>query len=192
MQEYLRTANGALVPIRDGLQVGRDPAGDVVLDDVSVSRAHLVLRGRPGRWFAEDLGSRNGTRVNTSRLAFGQRHPLRHGDELQLGTVCLWVISQAEADDIDRTNSVVLRRPDWVAGLSAFQFDVVRHLAAPWLAGGEPATNAEIAGSLGTPLAVEAVKAALRRVYAKAGLTDEGGANKRRELCVRAQKQGWI
>ncbi len=53
-------------------------------------------------------------------------------------------------------------------------------------------SNEEIAARLGTPDATEGVKAALRRVYAKAGLTDVSSATKRRNLCLVARRRGWI
>jgi hypothetical protein len=70
---------------------------------------------------------------------------------------------------------------------------VVRHLAAPWLAGEEePASNAAIAQALGTPVAVDAVKAALRRTYVKVGLSGAPDGAKRRSLCRIARQRGWI
>jgi ABC transport system ATP-binding/permease protein len=46
-------------------RIGRDPANDIVVDDVLVSRFHAELRARPdGLHELVDLGSRNGTFVN--------------------------------------------------------------------------------------------------------------------------------
>lgn len=192
MTEHLRLPSGELIPLADGLKLGRSPDCAVSVDDPSVSREHAVVRGRPGRWFVEDLGSRNGTRVNASRLVFGQAYPLRHDDRVLLGTVHVVVLSAAESDDADRTSSLEADRAYMAIGLSPFQHQVVVCLAEPWLAGGEPANNADIARLLGTPDAVDAIKAALRRVYAKAGLTEDRSRTKRRELCLFAQRQGWL
>lgn len=192
MTEHLRLPSGELIPLADGLKLGRSPDCAVSIDDPSVSREHAVVRGRPGRWFVEDLGSRNGTRVNASRLVFGQVYPLRHDDRVLLGTVHVVVLSAAESDDADRTSSLEADRAYMAIGLSPFQHQVVVCLAEPWLAGGEPANNADIARLLGTPDAVDAIKAALRRVYAKAGLTEDRSRTKRRELCLFAQRQGWL
>jgi hypothetical protein len=53
---------------RDGgaeVKLGRDAANDLVIDDATLSRTHLVLHRDPlGRWTARDAGSRNGTRVD--------------------------------------------------------------------------------------------------------------------------------
>lgn len=192
MTEHLRLPSGELIPLADGLKLGRSPDCAVSVDDPSVSREHAVVRGRPGRWFIEDIGSRNGTRVNGSRLVFGQAYPLRHDDRVLLGTVHVVVLSAVESDDVDRTSSLETDRAYAAIGLSPFQHQVVVCLAEPWLAGGEPANNADIARLLGTPDAVDAIKAALRRVYAKAGLTDDRSRTKRRELCLFAQRQGWL
>lgn len=192
MSEFLRVPTGALVPLADGLRLGRSPDCGLTVDEPSVSREHAVVRGRPGRWFLEDLGSRNGTWVNATRLTFGQPHPLRHEDRILLGTAAVVALSAAETEDIDRTSSLETDRAYAAIGLSPFQHQVVVCLAEPWLAGGEPASNGDIAVLLGTPDAVDAIKAALRRVYAKAGLTGDPSRTKRRELCRFAQHQGWL
>jgi hypothetical protein len=79
--------------------------------------------------------------------------------------------------------------------LSAFQRQVVQALCGPWLAGASLETlpsNEEIAAKLGTPDATGTVKAALRRIYAKAGLSDQPPHAKRRALCRVARQNGWI
>ena len=77
--------------------------------------------------------------------------------------------------------------------MSPYQLQVVRHLAAPWLAGAEePASNAAIAQALGTPAATDAVKAALRRIYVKVGLAGAPDGGKRRSLCRVARERGWV
>lgn len=192
MSEFLRLPDGVLLPLTDGLRLGRSPQADLTVDEPSVSRDHAVVRGHPGRWFLEDLGSRNGTRVNANRLMFGRPHPLRHDDQVRLGGLLLVVVSVDESSDADRTNSLAIDQPPADLALSPFQRQVVGWLAEPWLTGGEPAGNAEIAQRLGTPDAVDAVKAGLRRIYAKAGLTDDRSRAKRRELCRFAQQQGWL
>jgi pSer/pThr/pTyr-binding forkhead associated (FHA) protein len=45
--------------------LGRDAANDVVVDDATLSRVHLVFRrDAAGRWTVRDAGSRNGTKVD--------------------------------------------------------------------------------------------------------------------------------
>ncbi|WP_010524699.1 FHA domain-containing protein [Nesterenkonia sp. F] len=62
---------------------GRNPDAEIFLDDVTVSRSHLVFRRRQdGRFELEDRGSLNGTYVNQDRV---DRHQLSVGDEVQIG-----------------------------------------------------------------------------------------------------------
>jgi hypothetical protein len=66
----------------DLLTVGRNPASQLFLDDVTVSRHHArVLRDAAG-FLIEDLNSLNGTYVNRRRV---ERHHLSDGDEVQIG-----------------------------------------------------------------------------------------------------------
>ena len=89
---------------------------------------------------------------------------------------------------------------DQVAGtngaqLSPFQRRVVHCLCGPWLAGSsleELPSNEQIAAELGTPGATGTVKTALRRIYAKAGISDQPAHAKRRALCRIARQRGWI
>lgn len=63
-------------------QVGREPASDVFLDDVTVSRRHAEIRRVGRHYVVRDLGSLNGTYVNGTRI---DEHTLYDGDELQFG-----------------------------------------------------------------------------------------------------------
>lgn len=74
--------------------IGRDPAADVHLDDVSVSRYHsrIVIDGSAAR--LEDLGSKNGTYLRESRVEGAV--PLRDGDAIRLGSVAV-VFRRSEA-----------------------------------------------------------------------------------------------
>ena len=53
-------------------------------------------------------------------------------------------------------------------------------------------SNQEIAAELGRPGATVTVKAALRRIYAKAGISDQPAHAKRRALCRIARQRGWV
>lgn len=66
----------------DRFTVGRDPASDVFLDDVTVSRNHAVIVRRADGLHIDDLGSLNGSYVNRRRI---ESHYLVDGDELQIG-----------------------------------------------------------------------------------------------------------
>jgi hypothetical protein len=68
------------------LLLGRGDDCDLVVDDPQVSRHHARLTWQAGSWFVEDLGSTNGTRVNSMSVT-GQRHLLNPGGLLSLGGV---------------------------------------------------------------------------------------------------------
>lgn len=67
---------------RPRLVVGRDPASDIFLNDITVSREHAVLDVHPGEVNVSDAGSLNGTYVNGVSV---DRAVLRNGDQLQVG-----------------------------------------------------------------------------------------------------------
>jgi pSer/pThr/pTyr-binding forkhead associated (FHA) protein len=183
-------ADGEHVPLHDGLTIGRAEEETVHLADSAVSRQHAVIRRRGDRWLVEDCGSRNGTRLNDARVPSFAECPLRDGDRLTIGRITLRVRLGTTTDPA-ATSSLVTAESS-PSALSPYQQQVIRLLAEPWLRGHEPATNAEIAEQLGTPQAVEAVKAALRRSYVKAGLASLPTHTKRRELCRLASERGWI
>ncbi|MBI5667262.1 MAG: FHA domain-containing protein [Chloroflexi bacterium] len=58
-------------------------------EDLGVSRQHLALFPEGDRLMLEDLGSGNGTLLNTTRLKPGEPQPLSHGDHLYLGRLRL-------------------------------------------------------------------------------------------------------
>ncbi len=75
------------VPLtRDIFNVGRRPDNDLVLDDPRISRHHLQLRLRYGRYVLYDAQSRGGTYVNGQRVT---EHILTPGDVIQIGGTSL-------------------------------------------------------------------------------------------------------
>ena len=77
---------------RDGgavVTLGRGAENDLVVDDATLSRAHLRLeRGADGGWTVRDLGSSNGTRVDGARLGDAAA-PLHSGSTIEAGAVRL-------------------------------------------------------------------------------------------------------
>ncbi|HKC50121.1 MAG TPA: transglycosylase SLT domain-containing protein [Myxococcota bacterium] len=69
---------------RRELVLGRDPGCDWVVDDARVSREHARIAPGEGEHVLEDLGSRNGTRVNGQPVAGAV--VLRDGDLVDLGS----------------------------------------------------------------------------------------------------------
>ena len=62
--------------------IGRHPDSDVFLDDVTVSRRHVLLERDAGGFRLRDAGSLNGTYVNRRRVDDAR---LDSGDEVQIG-----------------------------------------------------------------------------------------------------------
>ena len=67
---------------RQTTTLGRDPASDVFLADVTVSRHHCEVVRVDDGFEVRDAGSLNGTYVNGERVTSAG---LAHGDELQVG-----------------------------------------------------------------------------------------------------------
>ncbi|MBV8964982.1 MAG: FHA domain-containing protein, partial [Mycobacteriaceae bacterium] len=74
---------------------GRDPASDIVLDDVTVSRQHAEFRLHDGQFRVEDVGSLNGIYVNRDRVEWSE---LVNGDEIQIGKFRLLFITATVVD----------------------------------------------------------------------------------------------
>jgi serine/threonine protein kinase len=71
--------------VKGTLTLGRDPARDVVLHDIQVSRHHATLHIAAGGVRVTDQGSTNGTFVNDKPLKPRTPCPLQPGDTLRLG-----------------------------------------------------------------------------------------------------------
>jgi len=59
---------GQAIPLAVITGLGRAPTNTVVLSEPFASNEHARLYRRDGRWWLEDLGSRNGTQLNGERL----------------------------------------------------------------------------------------------------------------------------
>jgi len=109
---------------RPSLTLGRSSTNDVFLPDRTLSRVHARLDQKPGGLVLTDLGSRNGTQLNGSRLV--EPIVVRPGDRIVLGETSIEVSEEAHstarvvidgADKLDRTMistanaALSLRRP---------------------------------------------------------------------------------
>jgi predicted component of type VI protein secretion system len=194
-QIWLTFPNGREHELTDSMTIGRDTKNDLVMESAAVSREHAAVTLSDGRWYLEDRGSFNGTYLNGTRVVPGTRLPLRHADRIGIGTETLLFSWPAQLRDPDTTEPAEEVAAVGGAQLSAFQRQVVQALCAQWLAGASLETlpsNEQIAAELGTPGATGTVKAALRRIYAKAGLSDQPAHAKRRALCRIARQNGWV
>ena len=76
------------IPLLEGVNViGRGPDAAIQIDSPGVSRHHARIVVADGEATLEDLGSKNGTDLNGTRITT-PRH-VCHGDEIRLGTIVL-------------------------------------------------------------------------------------------------------
>lgn len=74
---WLETAAGERTAIRGNCSIGRSPKSSIVLDSPKVSRRHAIINVQNvGEFWLIDLGSINGTFLNTRRV----HHPIRLSD----------------------------------------------------------------------------------------------------------------
>jgi predicted component of type VI protein secretion system len=93
---YWLKHRGTFFPVHQGDSLlGRSPECLIVLPSERVSREHAVVRRIHCGLEIEDLGSRNGTWVNGSRIR--RATVLQQGDEVQLGDDVLEVVLKPNA-----------------------------------------------------------------------------------------------
>ncbi len=73
--------------------LGRNAANTIVLPDAFASAEHAIVSWRSGQWWLEDMGSRNGTRLNDEAIMAPT--VLSAGDVISIGQVKLKVEIEA-------------------------------------------------------------------------------------------------
>jgi serine phosphatase RsbU (regulator of sigma subunit) len=76
----------------ESVVIGRSSSADLALADRFLSRRHARLFSEGELWFAEDLGSRNGTLVNGTAIQEPTR--LQPGDELRLSGSVISILTE--------------------------------------------------------------------------------------------------
>ena len=168
-----------LVPLANGVyHLGRDPSCEIIVVSRSVSRRHARLTIDGGTFLVTDLGSRNGTFIDRTRIAHGRLEP---GQLLGLGSVdCRVVPTRTDAlasedeetggpepDEIERANAAL-------QSLTRSQ----RRIATQLMTGG---TEKEVARELS--LSVHTVHTHIRAIYGRLGV------HSRSELLLRLMGQ---
>jgi FHA domain/zinc-ribbon domain len=74
--------------------IGRHPDSDIFLDDITVSRRHAEVRHDNDAYWAQDVGSLNGTYLNRQRI---DTSSLSSGDELQVGKFRLLFLAPGQS-----------------------------------------------------------------------------------------------
>jgi serine phosphatase RsbU (regulator of sigma subunit) len=73
--------------IADRVTIGRSAVNDLHFEDEGLSRRHLVIERKDGRWLLIDAGARNGTFLNGDRVTSPKN--LLHGDRISAGHLCI-------------------------------------------------------------------------------------------------------
>ena len=90
--------------------VGRSWENDIRIEDPTVSRRHLRIARKSGRYFVTDLGSRNGTFFNGSYLIPGVEIELQRGVPIAIGMTILGIGSGSLPEMIPHLDSMALTR----------------------------------------------------------------------------------
>ncbi len=98
------------IPGRGALHIGRDPAGDIVLDHPLVSWRHAKIERRNGQFELQDLGSTNGTFIRGQRIKNASLTP---GSTFAIASTTLYLTEHNELKRYDQRRSLALE----VAGL---------------------------------------------------------------------------
>lgn len=73
------------------ITIGRRTDNQVVLEADNISRNHVAIERRDGKYFVSDLDSANGTYLNEERIALSDPTELNDGDRLRIGNFTLAV-----------------------------------------------------------------------------------------------------
>lgn|SRR5262249_10675287 len=77
-------------------RIGRDPRNQITIDDdIYVSRFHAFITFEDEAYWLEDVGSKNGTKLNGSFIL--EREILSHGDVVTIGRCDFEVLAAASA-----------------------------------------------------------------------------------------------
>ena len=86
------------------ITVGRDPACDIPIDNLGVSRRHCTFAMRGDLFVVQDLGSSNGTYVNGRKVA---EYFLNDADEIVIGKYTLRFRNEAQKPAAAQSDSAV-------------------------------------------------------------------------------------
>ena len=116
---WLETAAGERTVLRGNCSIGRSPKSSIVLDSSKVSRRHAIINVQSiGEFWLIDLGSINGTFLNTRRV----HHPVRLNDfdQITIGDANyifrqpLEITEEYQATVAERTIREVANVPCWL------------------------------------------------------------------------------
>jgi DNA-binding winged helix-turn-helix (wHTH) protein len=95
-------------------RIGRMADCDMQINVREVSRLHTEIRCEGKRYVIIDLGSTNGTFLNGQALEPNRRHPLTHGDLIQIATVVVLRFEDAGSTVPVTIPQPYLSKPFWL------------------------------------------------------------------------------
>jgi adenylate cyclase len=111
--ELIPQGGGDNIPLtRSPLIIGRRESCDVCLEFSNVSGKHCELTFKEGLWILRDLDSKNGTKVNGTRLDSGAKKVLHNGDSITVGkrTFKIEYLETGRADEFDEEMEGTVRQ----------------------------------------------------------------------------------
>jgi hypothetical protein len=116
----------------EGLQIGRAPGSDLLLNHPTVSRRHAGIKEIEGHFYLFNLSPSNSTTLNGRLVALEEAEALASGDEVRIGPFFLRVERKDEALEITVTLQFGLRIGEAEAREEApLAQPVARQVAAP-------------------------------------------------------------
>lgn len=92
--------NLVTLPVQNEWVAGRDPGNEIIIADHRVSRKQFKILKEGNSYFVLDLGSVNGTSLNSNTISPNEKVPLRSGDRIQvLDTFMLFELKNKDFDN---------------------------------------------------------------------------------------------
>jgi len=131
---------------KECITIGRKASNDIHIDNLSVSGNHAQVITILDDSFLEDLGSTNGTYVNSKLV---KKHALEHGDNITLGKYHLRYDNSEAASQGNFEETMIIRpgevgMPESAGGK---EIDRSMHKISAAIASEEAANNSSAAGS---------------------------------------------
>lgn len=106
--------NQIALPDKNEWVAGRDPANEIVINDHRVSRKQFKIKRESNSYSIIDLGSVNGTSVNSKIITPNEPTTIRSGDRIQvLDTVMVFELKNRDFDDeLKKIQDANLQNPE--------------------------------------------------------------------------------
>jgi phosphoserine phosphatase RsbU/P len=117
LQIFSPDGKSVKVPLQNTrVTVGRSSVAELCYpDDAGLSRQHLAFESDGRAWYVKDLGSKNGTLLNGSRIT--ERNPLKSGDRIMAGHLIM--VFDSPQGIPQHTQAVVFVEPPGESGSSS-------------------------------------------------------------------------